>query len=137
MTDLQTLFQNALSAMNNAYCPYSNFAVGVALCTANDKIFAGCNVENASFAVTICAEGNAVSNMVGAGERLIKDIVIVAKNMEKCAPCGACRQIIIEFADSNTQVHLFNVQGEAQGSYRAFDLVPERFVLEKTNATIS
>ena len=89
--------------MENAYCRYSKFRVGAAVLSDDDKIFAGCNVENASYGLTICAERNAIFQAVAKGElsndRKIKAVVIVTSAEEVTAPCGACRQVIYEFCE--------------------------------------
>ena len=87
----------ARSASTNAYCPYSKFRVGAAVVTENDEIFAGCNVENASYGLTICAERNAVFQAVAKGRKEIKLVVVYTPTTIATAPCGACRQVINEF----------------------------------------
>ena len=80
-----------------AYCPYSKFAVGAAVLGASVEIYGGCNIENASFSVTNCAERTAIYNAVSAGEEDILAIAVVAEGPEPVPPCGACRQVIEEF----------------------------------------
>src|SRR5206468_6747666 len=99
----ERLLDSARLAMQYAYAPYSNFRVGAALLTADGKIFSGCNVENASYGLTICAERNAIfaavaaSNVVPQGKIAIKAIAAVNAQNVPCSPCGACRQVIAEF----------------------------------------
>lgn len=93
-----------------AYAPYSHFAVGAALETKSGKVFCGCNVENLSFGLTCCAERNAIFAAVAAGERDFARIVIVADSHEPVTPCGACRQVMAEFAE-DLEVRSVNLQG--------------------------
>jgi cytidine deaminase len=94
-TDQQQLIQAALNAQKRAYCPYSNFPVGAAIHSTNGKIYAGVNVENASFGLTICAERVAASAAVAAGDRDFAAITIASRG--GATPCGACRQFLAEF----------------------------------------
>lgn len=99
---------NAVSALPNAYAPYSKFLVASCIHTDNDNFYTGVNVENASYGLTTCAESSAICSMVGAGEKQIKSIVVLAGNNQLCPPCGSCRQKIFEFSTSDTMVHLCN-----------------------------
>ena len=91
------LLAAALAARENAYAPYSKFKVGSAVETADGHIFTGCNVENASYGLTCCAERNAVFAAIGSGARSFKALCVVADTEEPVAPCGACRQVLAEF----------------------------------------
>jgi cytidine deaminase len=93
----QELFRAALAARQNAYAPYSHFAVGAAVRTIDGKIFAGCNVENASYGMSICAERNAIFAAVCQGYNQLTALCVTADTEEPVAPCGACRQVIAEF----------------------------------------
>ena len=94
------------AAMANAYCRYSKFRVGAAVLTADGEIVAGCNVENASYGLTMCAERSAIFQAVAQGHRDLKAVVIVTPTRSPTPPCGACRQVINEFGP-NAEVFLF------------------------------
>jgi cytidine deaminase len=95
--DISALIKAALDVRNHAHVPYSNFAVGAALLTQSGKVFIGCNVENLSYRLTICAEEAAAAAAIAAGERDFVAIAIVADSTEPAMPCGACRQVLAEF----------------------------------------
>jgi cytidine deaminase len=96
-TDWTLLADAARAASANAYAPYSRFAVGAAVLAADGRLFSGCNVENASFGLTICAERNAIAQAVAAGVRDIVAVCVHTPTTEPTPPCGACRQVILEF----------------------------------------
>ena len=118
----ERLHLKALESRAAAYAPYSRFAVGAALETASGKVFTGCNVENLSFGLTICAERNAVFAAVAAGEREFARIVIVADSQEPVSPCGACRQVLAEFSE-RMEVRCVNLQGK-EFTARLDELLP-------------
>ncbi len=91
------LFDLAREVAQNAYAPYSNFHVGAALLTDTGNTYLGCNVENASYGLSICAERNAIFNMVANGDKTIKEIAIYVDSEKLFPPCGACRQVLAEF----------------------------------------
>jgi cytidine deaminase len=105
------LIQAAIEARKNAYVPYSKFQVGAAL-LADGKVYGGCNVENASYGLTNCAERTAIFKAASEGQRKIQAIAIVADTEGPVSPCGACRQVIAEFSDENTKVYLTNLKGD-------------------------
>src|SRR5438552_18956363 len=95
---LASLEKSARKVRKRAYAFYSNFQVGAALESTSGKVFTGCNVENISFGLTVCAERNAVFSAIATGVRSFRRIVIVADSTEPIAPCGACRQVLSEFS---------------------------------------
>src|SRR5918911_332919 len=96
--DYTTLVAQAIAARERAYCPYSGFAVGAAALTASGRIFPGCNVENAAYPATVCAERTALLSAYAAGEREIVAIAVIADTPGPVSPCGTCRQVILELA---------------------------------------
>ena len=126
------LLAAARDAMNHAYAPYSKFHVGAALRTADGKIFTGCNVENASYGLTICAERNAIFAAVAAqpsGQKLAIQAIAVATMPEiAAAPCGACRQVIAEFAAPSGIDVFYHAAGGVKHSTIAA-LLPDSFSL--------
>ena len=88
----------AVAMLDRAYIPYSHFPVGAALECSDGTVFTGCNIENASFGPTICAERTAVAKAVSEGHRDFVRIVIAGRSRELCVPCGVCRQVLREFA---------------------------------------
>ena len=124
--DYEDLIAKAMEARRKAYAPYSYFAVGAALLTKSGRICTACNVENASYGLSICAERAAVFKAVSEGERDFEAIAVVTVN--GVTPCGACRQVLIEFGE-DIQV----IVADEGGEYRVFtpqELLPEAFTPE-------
>lgn len=120
----------AVRAMDNAYVPYSNYRVGAALLTKSGKIYTGCNIENASYSPTVCAERTAIFKAVSEGEReFVKIAVAGGKNGEisgEFPPCGVCRQVMAEFCDSNFEILV--VKGENSFTeYKLSEILPFSF----------
>lgn len=128
--DAKELMKMAIEARQNAYAPYSHFAVGAALLTESDRVYTGCNIENASYGLTCCAERNAIFAAVGAGERRFKMLAVAADSPEPVAPCGACRQVIAEFGIP--LVVMGNLK-EATKTMTAEELLPYGFGQESMN----
>lgn len=95
--DVQQLIECAIEARQQSYSPYSNFAVGAALLCEDGTIYKGCNIENASYGLTNCAERTAIFKAISEGHRKFKALAVVADTERPCAPCGACRQVMKEF----------------------------------------
>ena len=128
MTDASTaaLIEAALAVRGRAYAPYSEFFVGAALETVSGEIFVGCNVENSSFGLTICAERFAIGSAVAAGHKKFTRVVVAAES--KASPCGACRQVLAEFG--NVEVIMVDPQGTITHTRQLDELLPEQFKLE-------
>jgi cytidine deaminase len=124
--NLKRLHQTALAAQEKAYAPYSKFFVGAAIIDENGLLHSGCNVENAAYPIGCCAEQSAVSQMILNGGNTIKHILIIGKSGEKCPPCGACRQIISEHGDNETQIHLETSLGQFS-NHSINELLPDAF----------
>ncbi len=125
-----SLVQTALEARENSYSPYSGFAVGAALLTAEGKVYTGANIESASYTPTICAERVAMFSAVHAGQRRFSAIAVVGGPAGQpvsayCAPCGVCRQVLTEFCPPDFAVILFD--GSTPKLLTLGDLLPESF----------
>ena len=123
------LFDVARTAMRQAYAPYSRFPVGAAIRTESGGIFAGANMENASYPEGWCAETSAIAHMVMAGERRIAEVAVVAEKMMLITPCGGCRQRLKEFGTAATLVHLCDETGIVE-TVTLGDLLPKAFGLD-------
>jgi cytidine deaminase len=117
----------ARNVRGRAWVPYSKFKVGAALRTQDGRIFAGCNVENAAYPQSSCAEASAISLMVAAGARRIAEVVVVGGGTGPCTPCGGCRQRLAEFASSGTKVHMVSPAGRVLLSTTLGALLPHAF----------
>jgi cytidine deaminase len=123
---LDALFDAAREAQGRAYAPYSDFKVGAAVQGESGAIYAGCNVENAAYPVSTCAEQAALAVMVAAGERRIKTILVLGDGQQLVTPCGACRQRIREFGAPDTPVHVAGPEG-VRSTFTLADLLPCAF----------
>jgi cytidine deaminase len=108
----KALVKLAIEARDKAYVPYSNFPVGAALETEDGSIFTGCNIENASYGATNCAERTAIFKAVSEGKKVIKKIAVVGDMSAFTAPCGICRQVIAEFASKDLEIILIKNEEE-------------------------
>jgi cytidine deaminase len=123
--DLESLIETARTARSQAVAPFSNFQVGAAVRTANGKVYTGCNVESASYGLTVCAERVAIWKALSEGEREFTGLAVVADTETLTPPCGTCRQIIWEFARGATIVFA-NLSGK-QETFHIADLLPLAF----------
>ncbi|MGH7526215.1 MAG: cytidine deaminase [Gemmatimonadales bacterium] len=126
MTD--SLVSAARAAQERAYAPYSNFRVGAALEAEDGKVFVGCNVENASYGLTICAERAAICAAVSAGARRFRRAVVVSDCDPPAAPCGACRQVLAEFG---RDLRVDSVGPQSTASWTIAELLPAAFGKEQ------
>jgi len=122
---LDQLKQEALQARERAHAPFSNFLVGAAIEAQGGLLFGGCNVENSSYGLTMCAERTAIFRAVAAGAKRFTRIAIVADTESLTPPCGACRQVLWDLC-GDLEVILFNLQGQTE-SLRLRDLLPRAF----------
>lgn len=120
------LIGEAMKARELAYVPYSNFKVGAALVSKDGRIFHGCNIENAAYSVTNCAERTALFKAYSDGVTSFEALVVVADTDGPVSPCGACRQVISELVDADTKIILTNLKGDIQRTTAA-ELLPGAF----------
>ena len=125
--DHQTLIELAERARERAYAPYSGFSVGAALLCEDGEVFCGCNIENASYTPTCCAERVALFSAVKEGRRRFRAIAVVG-NENPCPPCGVCRQVLSEFCDGDFTVILKHKEGSPE-TLTLGELLPHRFSL--------
>lgn len=126
--DNTELVKKAREAMENAYVPYSHFRVGAALITEDDEVYTGCNIENASFGGTNCAERTAIFKAISDGKRKFKKIAIISDSNDYTYPCGICRQVLSEFC-MNIEVVVANNKEEFK-SYNFSEILPFAFTRE-------
>jgi cytidine deaminase len=126
--EIKRLIDIALTARKNAYCPYSKYPVGASVLTSSGRIFAGCNVENASYGLSMCAERAAVFNAVSRHQTQLQAVAIVGSSAK---PCGACRQVMLEFSTKDTVLYLVNVSGDSRRHTvtrtKVFSMLPSPF----------
>lgn len=129
---IKTLINQASNMLDRAYVPYSNFPVGAALLTKDGEIFSGCNIENASFSLTNCAERTAVFKAVSEGKLDFDYLVVIGDTDKPISPCGACRQVLVEFCKPDMTVLLTNKHGDMKettvagllpGAFQSGDMV--------------
>lgn len=122
----KALFEAAEQARERAHAPYSKFPVGAAVLTDDGRIHAGCNVENSSYGLSVCAERNAIGRAVGEGARRVEAVAIVANSSAPCPPCGMCRQVIAEFAGPETPLRSRS-PGGGEAQYTLREILPFAF----------
>lgn len=124
--DWLTLKNSAKTSFDNAYAPYSNFHVGSAAITKQGKVVVGCNVENASYGLTVCAERNCIAQAIIHGEQHIMGLVVYTEQEKLTPPCGACRQVIAEFMEQEATVKAVNHLGNEK-AWTVKELLPDAF----------
>ena len=122
----EKLFLEAKNVRENAHAPYSQFKVGAAFLTENDSIISGCNVENAAYPQSQCAEASAIGNLISNGFTKIKEVVVIGSGNLLCSPCGGCRQRLREFASLDTPIHMCSNEGHLKTSTLE-ELLPDSF----------
>lgn len=130
---VSTYFNNMLTAAQtakqHAYAPYSHFSVGTCFRAEDNTLYSGCNVENASYGLTLCAEAVALGKLISAGQQRIVEVVLVSSGDTICPPCGRCRQLIREFAADDANIHLVsgNMTAPNITTYTIAALLPAAF----------
>jgi len=130
MADKELLLDAARQAAKRAYCPYSNFHVGAAVLTESGEVITGCNTENATYGLALCAERLAICKAIEAGHK-VKEIAVTCIDAKASddgttkMPCGMCRQVMAEFMDMNSEVHVDTVR-----TFKLSELLPHAFVLK-------
>jgi cytidine deaminase len=119
------LAASALAARENAFAPFSKFKVGAAVESVDGRMFTGCNIENATYGLTICAERVAVFKAISEGARRFQRVAVAADTDKLTPPCGACRQVLWEFC-GDVEITLVNLRGKTE-SYRLQELFPKPF----------
>ena len=132
MSTKQEWIDTAIEAIDKAYVPYSKFPEGAALITESGEIFQGCNIENASFGLTNCAERTAFFKAVSEGNVSFSHLVVAGDTEEPISPCGACRQVMVEFCQPNMPVTLINKQGAVKET-TVSELLPYSFESDQMN----
>ena len=125
-----SLREAAMRALDNAHAPYSNFRVGAALLTRDGRLITGCNVENSAYGLAICAETLVVASAVSQGLTEFDEIAIASDDIEPTPPCGACRQVLNEFAP-NIRISSYTRDGK-EASWTLAELLPHAFVLNQS-----
>jgi cytidine deaminase len=126
---IEELIEESKHAMEKAYVPYSKFKVGAALLTADGKVYHGCNIENAAYSMTNCAERTAIFKAYSEGERNFTMLAVVADTNRPVPPCGACRQVIAELCPKDMKVVLSNLKGDIK-EITLEELLPGAFTPE-------
>ena len=126
--DYNFLMEKAKEVSEKAYAPYSNFRVGACVLAQSGNVYTGCNVENSSYGLSMCAERCAIANAISSGEKALAAIAIYSPNSIKCLPCGSCRQVIYEF-QQDSEVDIITRTNNGYEVHKINDLLPEAFKL--------
>ena len=124
--NFQKLFEEAKKVREKAYVPYSQFKVGAAFLTDDNSIVVGCNVENAAYPQSQCAEASAIGNLISQGYKNIVEVVVIGSGNKLCSPCGGCRQRLREFSKLDVSIHMCNIDGYIKTSTLG-ELLPDSF----------
>ena len=124
--NFEKLFKEAIKVRERAYVPYSKFKVGVAFLTEDNSVVVGCNVENAAYPQSQCAEASAIGSLISEGFSSIKEVVVIGSGKLLCSPCGGCRQRLREFASLDVHIHMCNSEGHLKTSTLK-ELLPDAF----------
>ena len=124
--NFQKLFEGAKKVREKSYAPYSKFKVGAAFLTEDNSIVVGCNVENAAYPQSQCAEASAIGNLISQGYKNIVEIVVIGSGNKLCSPCGGCRQRLREFSKLDVPIHMCSVEGHIKTSTLG-ELLPDSF----------
>ena len=124
----KVLIEKAILARENSYSPYSNFKVGACLITEDGEFYSGCNIENAAYGPTNCAERTAIFKAVSEGKRKFSKIAVIGDEKNYCYPCGVCRQVISEFCDKDFEI-ICAKNVEEYEVYKLSELLPKTFDL--------
>ena len=124
--DYKLLMDKAKEASKMSYSPFSKFAVGAGVLAGSGKIYSGCNIENSSFGMTICAERCAIFNAISEGEKEILAVAIYSPNEDDCYPCGACRQVMYEF-QGDSEVEIITEEKDNLNVRKMSDFLPFGF----------
>lgn len=128
----EQLIHKAIEARQLAYAPYSKFQVGAALLAASGEIYTGCNIENAAYPATCCAERVAIFNALASGEKALLELAVVADSPEPVTPCGTCRQVMGEFFEKEAVIHMSNMNHHTM-SLKLEELLPYTFNAQQLN----
>ena len=124
--NFQKLFEEAKKVREKSYAPYSKFRVGAAFLTDKNNIITGCNVENAAYPQSQCAEATAIGNLITNGFKKINEVVVIGSGKLLCSPCGGCRQRLREFSNLSVKIHMCNSDGHLKTSTLG-ELLPDSF----------
>ena len=128
--EVTALIAGAGAAGENAYAPHSGYKIGAAVVAEDDRVFFGCNVENASYGLSLCAERSAISAAIAGGAKRIRAVVIVTRSDPPATPCGACRQWMSELGNDDMEVIVANARGAVR-RFTLAQLLPEPFRFKK------